>query len=257
MRRLILISIGVTLYLGFYGITHWRKYDVGQHAQQGQRVGAAPQDPAKIDSLPALDAHRFNGIQEIARSELVTLMTKFRPLSPDGEANLNRGCPGLACVYQGLGLKRWPKLAPGTVAFLNLKDALGRRCPSGQENFVFLKQGWWVSDGPPLPNATTGQVSVNSVTRVKPGLYAFNYAVYFPSTATYAWINHRNYGFPIEATGQPYNVTHCHCLDCRRSSGAPFVTWASFSRSGLRLTAGRLRERPDGCVRSVRIVALH
>ncbi len=53
-----------------------------------------------------------------------------------------------------------------------------------------------------------------------------------------------------EATGQPYNITHCHCLDCRRSSGAPFVTWASFRRTDFRFTtaepsqlswAGRLR----------------
>src|SRR5439155_14629543 len=47
-----------------------------------------------------------------------------------------------------------------------------------------------------------------------------------------------------EATGQPYNITHCHCLDCRRSSGAPFVTWASFSRSGFRFTTGQPRELP-------------
>src|SRR5438552_10825339 len=47
-----------------------------------------------------------------------------------------------------------------------------------------------------------------------------------------------------EATGQPDNITHYHCLDCRRSSGAPFVTWASFSRSGFRLIAGRPRELP-------------
>jgi hypothetical protein len=47
-----------------------------------------------------------------------------------------------------------------------------------------------------------------------------------------------------EATGQPYNITHCHCLDCRRSSGAPFVTWASFRRSDFRFTTGKPRELP-------------
>jgi hypothetical protein len=45
-----------------------------------------------------------------------------------------------------------------------------------------------------------------------------------------------------EATGRPYNITHCHCLDCRRSSGAPFVTWASFSRRSFRFTSGQPRE---------------
>jgi hypothetical protein len=46
------------------------------------------------------------------------------------------------------------------------------------------------------------------------------------------------------ATGQPYNVTHCHCLDCRRSSGAAFVTWASFRRSEFRFTEGEPRTVP-------------
>ncbi len=47
-----------------------------------------------------------------------------------------------------------------------------------------------------------------------------------------------------EATGQPFNITHCHCSDCRRSSGAPFVTWASFRRDGFRFTLGQPRELP-------------
>jgi hypothetical protein len=47
-----------------------------------------------------------------------------------------------------------------------------------------------------------------------------------------------------EATSEPYNVTHCHCSDCRRSSGAPFVTWASFRRDGFRFTNGQPRELP-------------
>jgi hypothetical protein len=45
-----------------------------------------------------------------------------------------------------------------------------------------------------------------------------------------------------EASGLPYNVTHCHCTDCRRSSGAPFVTWASFRRTEFCFTAGEARE---------------
>jgi hypothetical protein len=59
-----------------------------------------------------------------------------------------------------------------------------------------------------------------------------------------------------EATGEPYNITHCHCLDCRRISGAPFVTWASFRRSDVHFTAeqpgeyqwaGRLRSFCPHC----------
>ncbi len=44
-----------------------------------------------------------------------------------------------------------------------------------------------------------------------------------------------------EASGEPYNITHCHCRDCRRSSGAAFVTWASFRRPEFRFTQGKPR----------------
>lgn len=37
-----------------------------------------------------------------------------------------------------------------------------------------------------------------------------------------------------EATGEPYDVTHCHCADCRKSSAAAFVTWACFRRGDFR-----------------------
>ncbi|HEY1582381.1 MAG TPA: GFA family protein [Chthoniobacterales bacterium] len=45
-----------------------------------------------------------------------------------------------------------------------------------------------------------------------------------------------------EADGVPYHITHCHCEDCRRSAGAPFVTWASFRLADFRLTRGAMRE---------------
>jgi hypothetical protein len=45
-----------------------------------------------------------------------------------------------------------------------------------------------------------------------------------------------------EASGEPYHITHCHCEDCRRSAGAPFVTWASFLRQNFRVTRGEMRE---------------
>ncbi|MCD6049656.1 MAG: glutathione-dependent formaldehyde-activating [Verrucomicrobia bacterium] len=45
-----------------------------------------------------------------------------------------------------------------------------------------------------------------------------------------------------EATGELFHITHCHCADCRRSSGAPFVTWASFRPGDFRFTTGQPRE---------------
>jgi hypothetical protein len=152
---------------------------------------------AKPGSLPSLDARGFAGVYEITRPELVRLMSKFKALSPEETGQLDRGCLGLVCLYQGIGLKRWPELARSTVAYLDVADALKRRCPEGRENFVFVKQGWWLGGAAPAPSPRAAPISVESVTRIRPGGFTFNYAAYFPSTATYAWINHRDYGFPL------------------------------------------------------------
>jgi hypothetical protein len=41
-----------------------------------------------------------------------------------------------------------------------------------------------------------------------------------------------------EAGGTPFNETNCHCSICRRTSGAPFVTWFSVERGKFRFVAG-------------------
>ena len=45
-----------------------------------------------------------------------------------------------------------------------------------------------------------------------------------------------------EGIGGSYNVTHCHCEDCRKSAGAAFATWASFRRGNFQFTKGKPRE---------------
>jgi len=97
-----------------------------------------------------VDAHSVSGVLEISKDELVRLMTKTRPLTRDEKVNLDRGCSGFVCMYQRLGLKRWPEEARGTRAYLRLENALARACPAGRENFVFVKQAWWESGKPPV-----------------------------------------------------------------------------------------------------------
>src|SRR5205807_1695250 len=59
-----------------------------------------------------------------------------------------------------------------------------------------------------------------------------------------------------EGIGELYNVTHCHCEDCRKSAGAPFVTWASFQPSNFKFTKGKPLEIAwAGRVRSLAIGA--
>jgi hypothetical protein len=41
-----------------------------------------------------------------------------------------------------------------------------------------------------------------------------------------------------EAAGTPFDQTNCHCSICRRTTGAPFVTWFSAKRPEFRFTAG-------------------
>jgi hypothetical protein len=181
-------AIVVAVGLAAYALTEWRMV---MEADESKTQG-----PANLESLTPLDASGVVGVREITKSELLTLMSKNRALSEGEKAQVARGCPGLTCLYQGLGLTRWPELARGTRAYLRLEDALNRSCPEKTENFVFVKQAWWTSGSPPTRNPKTGEVSLGSVTRMKPGWYTFNYAVYFPATKTYVWNNHREYGFP-------------------------------------------------------------
>jgi len=38
--------------------------------------------------------------------------------------------------------------------------------------------------------------------------------------------------------GEPRVVVHCHCRMCQKSSGAAFLTWATFAAPALRYTRG-------------------
>jgi hypothetical protein len=42
----------------------------------------------------------------------------------------------------------------------------------------------------------------------------------------------------FEATGDAVTVAHCHCLHCRRTSGAAFVTWSEFPSDHFTFTKG-------------------
>jgi hypothetical protein len=152
---------------------------------------------ANSAALPALDARGYSAVHEITRAALDARLSKGRPLSRDEEAQLDRGCPGLVSLYQRLGVKKWPESAPGTRSYLRLEDALRRQCRNDQENFIFLKQAWWTGGEPPTPDPESGEVPRSSITHEKVGWYTFNYAVYFPTSRSYTWINHRDYGFPL------------------------------------------------------------
>ncbi len=41
--------------------------------------------------------------------------------------------------------------------------------------------------------------------------------------------------------GEPKVVALCHCNDCRRSAGAPMVTWAMYPESALTVRGGQVK----------------
>jgi hypothetical protein len=43
-------------------------------------------------------------------------------------------------------------------------------------------------------------------------------------------------GVRLVATGQPYRVGLCHCLDCRKQVGAPFSAFAIFPEDAVTIT---------------------
>ena len=40
----------------------------------------------------------------------------------------------------------------------------------------------------------------------------------------------------------PFSLGDCHCIDCRRSAGAPYVTWGAVRRGDLNVTQGEPRK---------------
>jgi len=42
--------------------------------------------------------------------------------------------------------------------------------------------------------------------------------------------------------GLPGRVTHCHCVHCRRSCGAAFVTWAEFGAGQFAFSSGHPKQ---------------
>lgn len=55
-----------------------------------------------------------------------------------------------------------------------------------------------------------------------------------------------------EVAGPVFHESNCHCSICRRTAGAPFITWFSTARRGFRLVSGKpVRFRSSAtCTRS-------
>jgi len=138
------------------------------------------------------------------------------PLSQLEIRSIHRGCIGLCSLYQGLNADH-PEDVDGVEAFLDFGKAAARKCPCGTRKFVFGKQGYW-NDGTPPPEDPEGRVDPESISNKE---NHFNYLTYFPTTKTFAWMNHNDNGdpqtlyiwnrYPISAS-YPHTVWYSMCI---------------------------------------------
>src|SRR5262245_43009924 len=49
-------------------------------------------------------------------------------------------------------------------------------------------------------------------------------------------------GVRYRLNAQPVRLCDCHCIDCRRASGAPYVTWGSLQKKMVEVISGELRK---------------
>ncbi|CAN5392094.1 GFA family protein [soil metagenome] len=58
-------------------------------------------------------------------------------------------------------------------------------------------------------------------------------------------------GVRYRLLAEPAQLSDCHCLDCRRASAAPFVTWGEMKADNIEILCGNLRKvRHAGRLRS-------
>jgi hypothetical protein len=58
-------------------------------------------------------------------------------------------------------------------------------------------------------------------------------------------------GVRYRLRAEPAQLSDCHCVDCRRASAAPFVTWGSVRKDDVEILSGELRKvRYAGRLRS-------
>ena len=49
-------------------------------------------------------------------------------------------------------------------------------------------------------------------------------------------------GVRYRLRARPARLSDCHCIDCRRASAAPFVTWGEIRREDVEILSGEIRK---------------
>jgi RHS repeat-associated protein len=147
-------------------------------------------DPFGLQQLAPLGRNGQNE-RDVDRATLERLMTPrgSRGLPDDVKRDLDLGCIGLCSAYAGSGDVP-PEYAEGTNCYLEESLAKSRKCPKCCRNFVFAKQGFLderYQGTTIVPERGTGRIPNDLISSA--GGH-FNYVVWFPSTQSYAWMDH-------------------------------------------------------------------
>ncbi|KQZ59136.1 hypothetical protein ASD53_06035 [Lysobacter sp. Root559] len=137
----------------------------------GLRPPKAPRRPSDDGVTEVYDRGRFE-----------------RLYGPFDKKQLDRGCVGMASIYQGKG-QNMPENAPGTRCFLSFEQAIAasQKCSS---NMIFIKQGQWRSGVP--TSGAGGVIARNSVVGIPsmvPGHEVFNYITYLRGEDVFIQMN--------------------------------------------------------------------
>ena len=155
---------------------------------------------------------------------LSDLLGMIGPLTDDESKQLNRGCVGMCNIFQGpgpYGPFQYPENTPGTKCFKTLGQALTRKCPEGQQKFIFSKTGsFHFGKSAPTPGPD-GSVPTDTLMNMGGG---FNFITMFPGGCwgTLSWDRgHQQWqgefwpSFPRDQIPAGYYTMFCSTCKCK------------------------------------------
>jgi RHS repeat-associated protein len=187
-------------------------------------------DPYGLQKLRPLGRNGKKA-RDIPRKEAERLMTPrgSKGLPDSVKRNLDSGCIGLCTAYQGSGdqfVK--PEWARKTNCYLSENLAKSRKCDCGERNFVFAKQGTLLPDRPRSSIRLSKGGRILDKDLINDDL-PFNYAVWFPSTKSYAYMD---FGYSVIGPGAEASEQTVFIREVLETNHPkyPFTMWCSTCR---------------------------
>lgn len=174
--------------IGLQGGISTYTYAFNSPSTEYDPYGLAPPNRAATPTRPrppVLDRMAPGASRVYTRKEFTE---RFGPFTREVEHQLDRGCVGVASIYQGMGFNM-PENAPGAQCFKTQDEAetKARECKS---EMVWVKEGEWRDPNRKL----TGPWAIKGTSTTSPGESygeAFNYITWLPEEEIYIMMNYR------------------------------------------------------------------